>query len=255
MLYFIISPKSDNFLLLHTTWSFILLSNIYKFYCQLSVLLLHMLDKIARFIFLFPVDLPALKEVIPKQCEIWSRAWQPSSLEMKCQVSRQCRLQEQSRFSQGKDCLQSSGSTLGLTGRKQSQLSFCKWLHKKHSPFHHHPQRGLELQGSGRYGEGLRSYSKWDAFACSVLSRWQYISDNVWLGSPPHSFWISHARDPEMKVGWVHSIPKGMLVWVCLCLPVGKVGQKPSNWYIHSSFKPSQGEGSGPTWGSSDAKM
>lgn len=174
---------------------------------------------------------------------------------MKCQVSRQCWLQERSRFSQGKDCLQSSGSTLGLTGRKQSPLSFCKWLHKKHSPFHHHSQRGLELQGSGRSGEGLRSYSKWDAFACSVLSRWQYISDNAWLGSPPHSSWISPARDPEMKVGWAHSIPNGMLVRVPLCLLVGKAGQKPCNWYIHSSFKPSQSKGSGPISGSSDAKM
>lgn len=186
MLYFITSPKSDNFLLLHTTWSLILLNNRHK--PLLSALCFATANawQNCPFHFLFSIDHSALKEVALKQCEIWSGAWQPSSLKMKCQVSRQSWLQKQSRLSQEKDCLQPSGSMLGLTGRTQSKLCFCKWLHVKDYPFHHQPQRRPKLQGSGRSNERLWSHSKWDAFVPRVLP-WSQYKWQCLTGSPNSS--------------------------------------------------------------------
>lgn len=144
--------------------------------------------------------------------------WQPTSLKMESQVSRQYWLQEQSRLSQEKDCLQSSGGMLGLTGRKQSKLCLCKWIQEKHYPFHHQPQGGPKRQGSERSSEHLWSHCKWDAFAPGVLP-W---SQTILTGSSPNSSWILPARDPEMEHRWAHTIPNGVLVWVPLCHPSGQ---------------------------------
>ena len=78
VLYFIISPKSDNFLFLHTTWSFILLNNTHTFLLSALCFATANAWQNCPLHFLFPVDLPALKETILKQCEIWS-SWDEMS--------------------------------------------------------------------------------------------------------------------------------------------------------------------------------
>lgn len=175
-----------------------------------------MFDKIACFIFLFPVDPPALKEAILKQCEIWSRAWLPTSLEMKCQVSSQRWLQEQSRLI-GKGLPAAPKVSWDSQAQGSRSSAFCKWLHTEHYPFLHHLQRALGLQGSGRSGDGLRLTVNGMLLPLVSSSSSQHVRDDTWLSSPPYSSWISPARDPEMKLGWAQNTPNGMLVWVPLC--------------------------------------
>lgn len=66
MLYFITSPKFDNFLLLHTTWSFILLNNRHKPLLSALFCYCKMLDKIACFAFY------SLEIILPSRKGVWS---------------------------------------------------------------------------------------------------------------------------------------------------------------------------------------
>lgn len=124
MLYFITSLKSDNFLLLHTSRSLILLNLRNKFLLSVLCIATPSTWQNCPLLSLFPADLPALREAALKQCEIQSWAWQPTSVKS----ADKCQLREKSRLSPEKDCLQSSVGFQRLMDRKQSVQGICKWL-------------------------------------------------------------------------------------------------------------------------------
>lgn len=220
-IYIIISIKSDDFLWLHTTWSFILSNHTHTFLLSALCCTTANAWQNCSFHFLFPVDLPALKQAILKQREI----------QMKCQVSRQCWLQEHSRLA-GKGLPAALEGTQRLTGRKPQSSASAHGYRRSTIPSvvtlrEHEIARHWKIQW------GFVEHSKWDAFALGILS-WSQSQWQHWLGSPSNLSWISSAKDSDMKLGWAHSIPNGTLAWVPLCLPVGEVGGKPvTGPFIH----------------------